>query len=329
MLNKIESLQLENPKQKAVIYFALAKTFDDQKKYDQASEFLKMANDQMNLIIDKNVMLKISRKYNNIKHIFENFINFRSFNHDELYNKKLIFVVGMPRSGTTLVHQLLAAAKGAEGIGESIVIPSFFESMIFQKEFFSKIHKNNKTNKDYLIEISQLLGSNFDKVAKTEKKIIIDKNPSNFFWIGFLKLLFPNSKIIHCKRSLKDISLSVYKNMFGVPEMDWSYNGKNILSYIDIYIKMMSFWRTKYDSMIHDIYYESLISNKLEETKKLFSFCDLSWSEDIFEFYKTGKTIRTASVNQVKKPIYSTSVNLSDHYRNHIKFLEELDNINL
>ena len=72
--------------------------------------------------------------------------------------------------------------------------------------------------------------------------------------------------------------------MFGVPEMDWSYNGKNILSYIDIYIKMMSFWRTKYDSMIHDIYYESLISNKLEETKKLFSFCDLSWSEDIFEF---------------------------------------------
>ena len=127
----------------------------------------------------------------------------------------------MPRSGTTLVHQLLAAAKGAEGIGESIVIPSFFESMIFQKEFFSKIHKNNKTNKDYLIEISQLLGSNFDKVAKTEKKIIIDKNPSNFFWIGFLKLLFPNSKIIHCKRSLKDISLSVYKNMFGVPEMDW------------------------------------------------------------------------------------------------------------
>ena len=108
--------------------------------------------------------------HNNIKHIFENFINFRSFNHDELYNKKLIFVVGMPRSGTTLVHQLLAAAKGAEGIGESIVIPSFFESMIFQKEFFSKIHKNNKTNKDYLIEISQLLGSNFDKVAKTEKK---------------------------------------------------------------------------------------------------------------------------------------------------------------
>ena len=111
MLNKIESLQLENPKQKAVIYFALAKTFDDQKKYDQASEFLKMANDQMNLIIDKNVMLKISRKYNNIKHIFENFINFRSFNHDELYNKKLIFVVGMPRWAQHLYINCLQLLK--------------------------------------------------------------------------------------------------------------------------------------------------------------------------------------------------------------------------
>ena len=77
---------------------------------------------------------------------------------------------------------------------------------------------------------------------------------------------------------------------------------------------------------LFEIDYEKLISNKEEETKKLFSFCELEWSEKIFDFYKTGKTIRTASVNQVKMPIYKSSLNSSNNYIDHLKFLKELEN---
>ncbi|MDA9717062.1 sulfotransferase [Candidatus Pelagibacter sp.] len=329
MLSKIENIKFNNSKQKSVIYFALAKSFEDQKKYSQCAEFLKIANNEINSTIDKDPILNFNRKFNNLKYMFENLINVKYLNDNDLYQRKIIFIVGMPRSGTTLVHQLLASAKEVDGIGESTVMPVFFDSVIFNKDFFSKVNLNNKLNKKYLIDISNTLGKNFDIVAKTKKTTLVDKNPSNFFWIGFIKLLFPHSKIIHTTRNLSDIGFSVYKNLFGVTEMDWSYSQKNIVEYINIYLKTIKFWKNNYGNSIYNLSYESLIQNKTEETKKLFSFCDLEWTEEIFDFYKTGKTIRTASVNQVKKPIYSSAVKSSNNFLNSLDFLKELDKISL
>ena len=88
---------------------------------------------------------------------------------------------------------------------------------------------------------------------------------------------------------------------------------------------MLGFWKKKYGNSIYELDYENLINNKEEETKKLFSFCELNWSKNIFDFYKTGKTIRTASLYQVKKPIYKSSVNISENYSKYINFLKNLD----
>ena len=111
--------------------------------------------------------------------------------------------------------------------------------------------------------------------------------------------------------------------------MDWSYNQINIIEYVKIYNKTINFWKKKYGNSIYEIDYENLINNKNEETKKLFNFCGLNWSEDIFDFYKTGKTIRTASLYQVKKPIYKSSVNISDNYSNYMNFLNDLDKLKI
>ena len=327
MLNKISNLNIVNSRKKSALLFAIAKSYEDQKKYDQASEFLNIANNEMNKNVNKMLMSRYQNRFDNLKLLFDKIVNISDLDDERLYKRKMIFIVGMPRSGTTLLHQLVASAPDVDGVGESYVVPQFFESMIFSKEFLNNIYKNNKFNIEYLIEISNLLGSKYDKIKQDDKKIIVDKNPSNFYWIGFLKLLFPNSKIIHIKRNLKDVSLSLYKNIFGVSEMDWSYNQLNIINYIKLYLKTINYWKKKYPNFIYEVEYENLIINKIEETKKLFSFCDISWSENIFNYYKTGKTIRTASIYQVKKPMYNSSINIGENYAQYLNFLKDLDNI--
>tara|TARA_B100000073_G_scaffold348149_1_gene365360 strand:+ start:1820 stop:3409 length:1590 start_codon:yes stop_codon:yes gene_type:complete len=329
MLNKVSNLNFSSNRQKSVLLFSIAKSYEDQKKYDQASEFLNLANREMNKNIEKNLIFKYSKRFENLKLLFDKIINIKSYKNENLYDRKIICIVGMPRSGTTLLHQLIAASNDVEGIGESSVIPSFFEDNIFSKDFFSNINKDDKFNKNYLLKISNFLGNKFDKIKLTDKKIIVDKNPSNFFWIGFIKLIFPNAKIIHIKRNLKDVCLSVYKNIFGVDEMNWSYNQKNIIDYVKIYLKIMDYWKFKYTDYIYEINYENLINNRSDETKKLFSFCSLDWSEDIFNYYKTGKTIRTASLYQVKKPMYKSSLNVSKNYTNYLTFLNEIDRLKI
>ena len=91
------------------------------------------------------------------------------------------------------------------------------------------------------------------------------------------------------------------------------------------YKDMISYWKNLYNQNIYDIRYENLVKNKEEETKKLFEFCDLKWDSNVFDFYKTAKTIRTVSINQVKKPIYQSSVNSGLNFTHYIDFLNKLD----
>ena len=179
-----------------------------------------------------------------------------------------------------------------------------------------------KTFEDHIVNVSNEIGGKYESI--TDKNIFIDKMPSNFYWVGFIKLLFPNSKIIHISRNIKDNCLSIYKNMFGARDMDWSYSESNIFKFVMNYRDMMSYWKDKYQNEIYEIKYEDLVLNKEEETKKLFHFCDIDWNKKIFDFYKNAKTIRTVSVNQVKKPIYTSSIDSSSNYT---KFFQHLDRL--
>ena len=322
MLNKIEKIGIDENK-KHFIYFAIGKSFEDQKKYEQSYQFIKLANESVNKNIDQDILKKEILKYRNIKKIFDD-ADLVYPNANKLCQKKIIFIIGLPRSGTTLVHQLLSSANDSYGLGESIIFNKFFEKNIFDKKFILNLF-NKKKMEEEIIKISNEMGNAYNLI--TDKNILIDKMPPNFYWVGFIKLLFPNAKIIHTSRNVKDNFISIYKNLYGTKDMDWSYSQSNILKFIKNYNNMMSYWKQSYKNSIYELKYENLVQDKIEETKKLFTFCDLEWNEKVFEFYKNAKTIRTASINQVKRPIYQSSVNSSSNYVNYIDFFNQLKNI--
>tara|TARA_B100001121_G_scaffold309980_1_gene338863 strand:+ start:2619 stop:4181 length:1563 start_codon:yes stop_codon:yes gene_type:complete len=320
MLNKIDTLKMSD-EQKYFIFFALGKSFEDQKKFEQSFQFIKLANESKNRLIDKDVIKAELLRCRNVKKIFDN-IHLKPSNLDPLFQKKIIFVIGLPRSGTTLVHQILSSDTESFGFGESTIFSKFFENNIFNKSFLSKILER-KTMDEHIKKISNEIGNKYESISN--KKIFVDKMPSNFYWVGFIKLLFPNSKIIHISRNIKDNCLSIYKNMFGSSDMDWSYSEQNIFKFVMNYRDIMKYWIGKYKEDIYEIRYENLVQNKVEETKKLFGFCEMKWDEKIFDFYKNAKTIRTVSVNQVKKPIYSSSIDSSSNYINYFQHLNKLE----
>ena len=137
-------------------------------------------------------------------------------------------------------------------------------------------------------------------------KIITDKAPLNFRWVGFLKLMLPDCKIIHCNRNKNDNFLSLYINAFE-SDMSWVYSEDNIKLYYTLYQDLMNFWQEKMPNFIYDCNYENLIENTETKVKDMLKFCDLEWDENCLNFEKNKKPIYTASINQVRKGIYKTS----------------------
>ena len=132
--------------------------------------------------------------------------------------------------------------------------------------------------------------------------------------------LFPNSKIIQCKRDKIENCWSIYKNNFD-GNIDFSNNLDDLGSYYNLYEDLMSFWNKKYSNMIYNLNYEDLINNQNSQIKNLINFCELDWDQNCLNFHKNSKTIKTVSFAQARKPIYKSSINISKNYS---AYLEKL-----
>ena len=187
----------------------------------------------------------------------------------------------------------------------------------------------NYTKKSNDDKIQSIANSYFSKISfiNTNKSNILDKNPLNFQWLGFIKILFPNSKIIHCTRNLKDTALSIYKNAFDINSIVWSNNQDDLVKYISIYLDLMRFWEKKLPNFIYKLNYEKLIENKEEEIQKILNFCELEWEEDCLNFNEKANPIKTVSVTQARKPIYKTSLNSYEKYFNYLDMFKKIDEI--
>ena len=304
--------------QKTELLFALSKAYEDIKDFENSFNYFKQAN----LIQNKTN----SGEIENIKKLFDNLIKlFDSIEikQTEVNEKnKNIFICGMPRSGTTLVEQIIASHSQVAGAGEvhylsEIISNDFINNLKFNKsKILDEMDKKNSIFEKY---------NNLLKFHNFKSQFVTDKAPQNFIWIGFIKIFFPGSKIIHCSRNPKDTCLSIFKNYFSSKSMFWAYDQKKIAEYYILYSNLMNFWNSKFGKDIYDANYEKIVNSPNEEVKKMISFCDLEWEPECLDFYKNKKTpVQTVSVSQANKPIYKTSVNSNELY---VKYLSEMFNI--
>ena len=313
--------QDENEQDKAILSFALGKSLEDLKKYDESFNYLQLANDLKKKIINSNLRKEIG-SFQDLTKKFEN-IELKKINKG-LEPKKIIFVCGMPRSGTTLIEQILSSHPKVYGAGELLYLENTIKNNFLE---------DNKINKQKIIDLKNSSSEKilldylkFFEIYNFSESIIIDKTPQNFKWLGFIKIFFPGSKIIICQRNPKDNCVSLFKNNFASSMMNWAFDQEEIAEYYNEYYKLISFWKDKIPNDIYELNYERLVEDDKGEIDKLLEFCDLDLSEKCYNFTKFSKTpIKTVSVSQANKPIYRDSINSFDPYQNHLqKMLKKL-----
>jgi len=313
---KMENLIKENLNdfQKLTIFFSLGKAYDELKDIDKAFNYLSKAN-QIHYKLKKTNIASTNKIIKNLIKTFKD-IDFKKIN-ERGSDKKVIFICGMPRSGTTLVEQIIAAHNKVYGAGEKPYLYNIiYDEFIFENSLNKQKIIENQSSSLNLINNKYF---SFFNLFNIKENIITDKTPQNFMWIGFIKIFFPNSKIINCQRLPSDICLSIFKNYFSSPIMNWAYDQKDIANYYNNYDELIKFWKSKLSEDIYTIEYEKLIQNKNEEIQKLLKFCDLEWDENCLNFYKKNKTpIQTASISQAREEIYTSSLNSNLEYGSYL-----------
>jgi len=288
-----------NLKNKININFALAKAFYDNKQFDEFFNQIEIGNKNKRDSINYNFKDDLNL-FNNIKLLFRN-LDFKKFDVKK-NDKKIIFVLGMPRSGSSLLEQIISSHDSVFGAGELPFLQSSFLSKLRSLEtnnINEIFHNMDKILENYLHQLS---------VLTTENHIILDKSPLNFLLIGFIKILFPQSKILHIKRDSKDTCFSCYKNLFD-HGLNFTYDKKELALFYNSYDDLMNFWNNKLGDFIYTVNYEALINDPKNQIKDILDFCNLDFSEKCINFQDNKAPIKTLSTNQARKRIYKDSIN--------------------
>lgn len=235
----------------------------------------------------------------------------------------LIFIIGMPRSGTTLIEQILDSHPRVYGCGELPDIVNMAHSMpelLGTKERYPHCvvsldqESCNMLAQRYNLHVNELSGG---------ADFAADKMPQNFNHLGLIALLFPDAKIIHCVRDPLDTCLSCYFQNFGSPNTGMGYTTDlaTLGAYYRQYQRLMQHWKATLEIPVLEVSYEALVADQEKVTRQLLEFCGLPWDEQCLKFYDSRRMVGTPSYDQVREPIYRKSVQRWKHYE---RFLEPL-----
>jgi len=303
----------------ARIHFALGELYDKTENYDNAFHHYEQGNALKPVHFDaekhENYISSMIEVYNPVKksHLP------KAANSSDLP----IFIVGMPRSGTTLTEQILSSHNRVFGAGELPDIGNIMQQLRFAQDMRSPRPENLKSL------TSQGLNSFADAYLKMLRKLsddafrVTDKMPNNFLYLGLIRQLFPNAAIIHCVRDSRDIALSVYFQNF-LASHTYAFDLRNIAVYHNEYKRIMHHWKEVFGISMLEVRYEELIENQEAVSREIVAHAGLEWDDRCLCFHKSGRAVATSTYHQVREPVYTRSAGRWKNYEKHLKALSEV-----
>jgi tetratricopeptide (TPR) repeat protein len=310
----------EDPKtdvnDKVQLGFALGRIFEVRRQWERSFDYYRQANE----LKARRVAVSISRTqdlFERMKAVFNpDWLPRRS--RDEAAGEQAIFVLGMPRSGTSLTEQILATHSRVTGAGELKYLGEVARAMA------------EATGEPYPEAVRRLADADLSGYAQRylsnltaragEGQRIVDKMPQNFHHVGLIALLLPGARIIHCRRHPMATCFSLFKTLFTTGQ-DYSYRQSDLGRYYNLYADLMAHWDALLGDRILQLDYEALITDTEHEIRRMLDFCELEFEPACLEFHQTRRAVATASAAQVRRPIYRDAI---EQWKNYQPYLEPL-----
>ena len=310
--------------ERSQMYFALGKAYEVKKDFDKSFKNYYEGNKV------KKALIKYSSDdtTDNTKRIldFFNQENIQKLAKSSTNDRDPIFILGMPRSGSTLVDQIISSHSKVDGTQE---LPNIIK-------IAAELNSNNQNNyPEVLKELDDSKLSNLGKVyisetawARDTAPFFIDKMPNNFIHIGLIKTILPNAKIIDTRRDPMDTCFSCFKQFFARGQL-FTYSLEDLGNYYIDYIRAMNHWHNVYGKDIYTVHYDNVINETEETIRELIDYCELPFEKECLEFYNSSRPVKTPSAEQVRQPIYKSGLNYWKNYEKHLLPLKKIiDEIN-
>jgi tetratricopeptide (TPR) repeat protein len=305
-----------NLAQRKKLHFTLAPIYDRLEKYDDAFDQCREGNE----LLDSDFDIQQCRSE------FDGLISAFSLSKQacrpraSIQSELPVFIVGMPRSGTSLVEQILASHPDVYGAGELDDVSHIFESLPNTLGTnMSVIQCLDALTENVINGLAQQYIDRLTEVGGNALRIT-DKMPHNFLHLGFIELLFPRARVLHCVRDPLDNCLSCYFQQFNRFH-DYTGNLEHLGFYYNQYRRLMAHWKETLRIPVFEVQYEDLVANQKAVSQSMLQFCGLDWDERCLEFHKTGRLTVTHSYDQVRRPMYKSSMK---RWKNYEKFLDPL-----
>ncbi len=304
---------------KSYLHFAAGYILDRAGEIDRAFEHFRQGNAARRALYHRSGGEFSSQDYaERVQRLIDTFTPdyFRQTRGFGLPSEVPVFIIGMPRSGTTLVEQILSTHSQVYGAGELKDIGRIVARLSSQSglgriycEWLGGLEaaQSRAIAEAHLTRLARLGGTAIR---------VTDKMPENLFHLGLIATLFPRARLIHCRRDARDVCLSCFMNFFDGLYFAWDLD--DLGNYYRGYERAMAHWATALPLRVHHVDYEELVANPEPVIRQLLEFCDLPWEDQCREFHKNSRPVRTMSRSQVRKPVYTTSVGQWQRYAAHL-----------
>jgi tetratricopeptide (TPR) repeat protein len=303
--------------------FGLGKANDDLKDYGRAFDYFAEGNAIRRKGIDYDAG-KTRAEFEAMKAAFDKAF-FDKHRPSGITDDTPIFVVGMPRSGTTLIEQIIASHPKVHGAGELSILKTAVGKQ-FPLSMKGGFPQGIAAMPDKAYAEAGHAYLDMLHARYPGYRHVTDKMPGNFLLVGFIHLMLPKAKIVHCARDAAATCLSIYKVHFRGDSHRYGYDLGELADFHNLYADIMAHWRTVLPGVVHDVRYEDFVADQEGQTRALIAHLGLPWDNAVLSFHETDRPVRTASAAQVRQPMYQGSLDLWKRYGDRLKpLLDRLD----